>query len=129
MEDEAIMNIAVGPNKNAIPSTPSAGSGKGEDVVRRKHDITPISHLISERGRISSKVGTRGSLATTNILEALPEEAKTKSQELAEKFLRVFQNPVDYIAYLQSPEFAADLTAVCEDGKCGRFSLLPDLGM
>ena len=58
-------------------------------------------------------VGTRGSVATANVLEALPDAGKTREETLAERFLKVFQNPDEFIPYLSSEEFADDLALVC----------------
>ena len=85
-----------------------------DDVVRRHHDIQPISHIITDKGRAQQRMGTRGSVCTANALEAIPDVVRTKEQLIAERFLRVFQNPSDYIAYLSSVEFADDLATVCE---------------
>ena len=94
-----------------LESRESVGGGK---IIHRQHLVKTTSNVISDRGRITSKLGTRESLLTAKILEAIPDPAKTQSQLIAERFLHVFQNPIDCIAYLQSPEFAADLVEVCE---------------
>lgn len=72
-----------------------------------------MSNLINDNGRQKVKVGTRGSLLTHNILEALTEAKKTEIQNIADKFLKVFQNPVNYLSYLQSDAFATELMQVC----------------
>eukprot|EP00597_Dinobryon_sp_UTEXLB2267_P000795 CAMPEP_0170073404 /NCGR_PEP_ID=MMETSP0019_2-20121128/10839_1 /TAXON_ID=98059 /ORGANISM="Dinobryon sp., Strain UTEXLB2267" /LENGTH=565 /DNA_ID=CAMNT_0010282935 /DNA_START=107 /DNA_END=1804 /DNA_ORIENTATION=+ len=82
-------------------------------VERRHHPISTMSNLINDKGRQKVKVGTRGSLLTQNILEALTEAKKSDAQNIADKFLKVFQNPVNYITYLQSDTFAAELIQVC----------------
>jgi hypothetical protein len=50
-----------------------------------------------------------------NILEEIEEESKSEVDLLAEKFVQVFQNPVDYIRYLSSATFANDLIKVCQE--------------
>lgn len=60
-------------------------------------------------------MGTRGSIATMNILEEIQEETKTEVDELAEKFIQVFQSPTDFMRYLKSPTFANDLIRVCQE--------------
>ena len=85
-----------------------------DDVLRRKHDLQNISHIITDQGRNQQKLPTRGSVCTANILEAIPDIIKTKEQILAEKFLKVFQNPTEFLSYLSSQEFAKDLSEVCK---------------
>jgi hypothetical protein len=82
-------------------------------VQRRYHAPTTTANIIDDTGRQRVKMGTRGSVVTTNILQSLSEPKKTPAMRLAEKFLKVFQNPVDYISYLQSAAFAKDLIDVC----------------
>jgi Calcineurin-like phosphoesterase len=85
-----------------------------EDVMRRRHDIQAISHVITDKGRAQQKMGTRGSVCTANVLEALPDIKRTREQLLGERFLRVFQNPTEFIGYLSSEEFGNDLAIVCQ---------------
>ena len=85
-----------------------------DDVVRRRHEIQPISHVITDSGRAQQRMGTRGSVCTANALEAIPDIVRTREELIAERFLRVFQNPSDYIGYLSSEEFAFDLATVCQ---------------
>ena len=86
----------------------------GPSIVKRHHPLSTVTHVVQNEGKISrSKVSTRGSILTANILEAMPDVSKTETQHLAEKFIDVFQNPVEYIGYLQSPEFGSDLMKVC----------------
>jgi hypothetical protein len=74
-----------------------------------------VSHIIQEKGKVvQSKVGTRGSILTANILEAIPEPTKSDAQTIAQRFVQVFQSPVEHIDYLQSKQFGTDLIAVCE---------------
>lgn len=75
--------------------------------------VSNYSNIISDGGRKKVKVGTRGSVLTQSVLEAQADPVKTEAQTVAEKFLKVFQNPVNHIAYLQSKEFARDLVMVC----------------
>lgn len=95
-------------------SDESVISLNSEDVMRRRHDIQAISHVITDKGRAQKKMGTRGSVCTANVLEALPEIGRTREQLLGERFLRVFQNPTEFIGYLSSEEFGNDLAVVCQ---------------
>ena len=86
---------------------------EGNHIVKRQHPVSSKSFIISDKGTDQGKIGTRGSLLTSNILEALePENNKTRAQVIAEKFIQVFQSPVDHIDYLQSNGFASDLMEV-----------------
>lgn len=84
-------------------------------ITKRQHPLSALSHIIHETGRATDKIGTRGSLLTSNILDTMQEVRKTKGQQIAEKFLQIFQSPVDHIQYLQSPNFAHDLMTVCNE--------------
>ena len=93
-------------------SSPSpAGS---DEVIRRRHEIQAVSHIIMDKGRDQQRMGTRGSVCTANALEAIQDQVRTHEQMLAEKFLKVFQSPSDYIPYISSEEFGIDLAAVCQ---------------
>lgn len=84
-----------------------------EGMVQRRHrPVATESHLITDSGRQRVKMGTRGSVLTSNILQAINEPKKTPHQGIAEKFLQMFQDPVKYIAYLQSENFARELIQV-----------------
>jgi len=83
-------------------------------IKRRQHNIIAESNIIGDNDiRQRVKMGTRGSLLTSNILQATVEAQKTNAQLTAEKFLRVFQDPSKHIAYLSSQEFSNDLISVC----------------
>lgn len=85
-----------------------------EAMVKRRHrPVVNVSNVINDEGRQRVKMGTRGSLMTQNILQAISEPKKTSQQVIAEKFLEVFQDPVKYLVYLQSESFAKDLIEVC----------------
>lgn len=85
-----------------------------EGMVKRRHKpVTTVSHVINDEGRHKVRMGTRGSILTQNILQSMDEPKKTHAQVVAEKFLQVFQDPVKFIAYLQSPKFAEELIEVC----------------
>jgi len=84
-------------------------------VVRRRHMPVTTSNLIGDKGRQRVKMGTRGSITTQNILEAHGEPTKTPVQQIAERFLKMFQDPTNYITYLQSKSFATDLSLVCQE--------------
>lgn len=81
-------------------------------IKKRYHPISTISNVIDDNGRQRVRVGTRGSILTTNILQALAEPKKSPAEGIAEKFVKVFQNPANFIAYLSSPSFASDLIQV-----------------
>lgn len=89
-------------------------SATSQIIKRRQHNIVTESNIIGDNDiRQRVKMGTRGSLLTSHILQATVEAQKTEAQLLAEKFVRVFQDPSKHIAYLSSQEFSNDLIAVC----------------
>jgi hypothetical protein len=103
----------------ASTSPPESASASAKAAVeRRKHDIQAVSHTITDTGRVERKMGTRGSIATANVLEALDATAKSREQTLAERFLRVFEAPDEYVDYLSSAEFCDDLVLVCQVNMC-----------
>lgn len=84
-----------------------------EGMVKRRHRaIATVSHLIDDTGRHKVKMGTRGSILTQNILQAMTEPKRNPHQQIAEKFISMFQDPVKYIAYLQSEAFAQELIQI-----------------
>mmetsp|Transcript_19657 Transcript_19657/g.42679 ORF Transcript_19657/g.42679 Transcript_19657/m.42679 type:complete len:573 (-) Transcript_19657:147-1865(-) len=85
------------------------------NVQRRYHPVITESNIIGDNGRQRVKMGTRGSITTMNILQAAGEPMKTEVQGLAERFLKVFQDPTNYITYLQSDQFGKDLLQVCQE--------------
>lgn len=84
-------------------------------LIRSLPLFVTVSNIINDKGRQKVKVGTRGSLLTQNILEAITEAKRTDAQTIAEKFLKVFQNPVNYLTYLQSDAFADEIIKVCKE--------------
>lgn len=94
------------------------GSTTGTTVFR-KHELAPIQHVISDKGRETVKLGTRGSISTANVLQALEGGSgvndSSEGHDIAKKFLKIFQNPVDHATYLQSPDFASDVVALSEE--------------
>ena len=57
---------------------------EGNHIVKRQHPVSSKSFVISDKGTGQTKIGTRGSLLTNNILEALePENHKTRAQIIA----------------------------------------------
>lgn len=82
-------------------------------IVHRKHPMTPVQHVISDKGSESKKVARSGSLATSLILDDLPEVTKSYAEHLATKFENVFNHPVENMSYLSSAQYAHDLLAVC----------------
>ena len=85
-----------------------------EDITKRHHPISTITHVVQDKGVVSqARVGTRGSVMTENILQTIPEIEKTEAQFIAEKFVKVFSNPVEHMAYLQSSKFSSDLITLC----------------
>jgi hypothetical protein len=94
----------------------SMGGSNVEGTVFRKHELAPIQHVISDKGRETVKLGTRGSISTANVLQALEGGSEnSEGHDIAKKFIKIFQNPVDYASYLQSPDFASDVVALCEE--------------
>lgn len=92
----------------------SCGEAHGKHVMKRSHPLSTVTHIVANEGKVTkSKVGTRGSILTTNILEALPDQNKSDVESIAEKFIDVFQNPIENMMYMQSAEFAQDLMKVC----------------
>lgn len=91
-----------------------------DGIIQRHHDLTSVQYVVNDKGSAEQrKIGTRGSMQTTNILELmggdLQDEGKSNGHIIAEKFVSLFQNPVAHAAYLQSPDFATDLMTVCEE--------------
>jgi hypothetical protein len=92
---------------------------KNNSPIKRSHAAPVEQHLLETDskgmvGRNKARIGTRGSLSTSTILQAINEEAKSSAHEIAEKFLRMFQNPIEHYDYLHSQEFVDDLTLVCQ---------------
>jgi hypothetical protein len=83
-------------------------------VVHRKHPLNHQTNLISDDGNVKKQVATRGSVATAAVLRSLPDPKKSPSMLLAERFLSAFQKPIEYMTYLQSPDFANDLIEICD---------------
>lgn len=82
-------------------------------VKRRHHPVITESNIIDDNdGRQKVKMGTRGSILTSNILLASVEVQKTSAQSISEKFLEVFRDPTKHISYLSSKQFANDLIEV-----------------
>ena len=70
--------------------------------------------MIQEKGKIvQTKMGTRGSVETEHLLQAMTDPVKTEAQNIALKFIQVFQNPVEHMSYLESTKFSNDLMTVC----------------
>ena len=90
------------------------------NVLKRQHPISTVTHQINDKGAVAhAKIGTRGSIMTENVLQAIAEAITTKSptQLIAEKFVHVFQNPleVENMSYMQSSKFSTDLMTLCMD--------------
>ena len=113
LEDEERMSKS---SSGSGGKAPIVRESVGGGIITHRQNGLPVngSHVISDKGRTSVKIGTRESLLTSKILEAMPDPVKTKEQVLAEKFIAIFQHPLDNIAYLQSAAFANDLIQVCE---------------
>lgn len=95
-------------------TTVSSSSSKTSGSSKKQLTVSNYSNIISDNnGRKKVKVGTRGSVLTQSVLEAQADPVKTDAQLIAEKFLKVFQNPVNHINYLSSKEYARDLVIVC----------------
>ena len=85
------------------------------EIIKKKHPLNKTTNLITDDGSVVQKmVASRGSIATTKVLRALPEMGVSATMQLAEKFVNCFKNPVEYIDYLQSKEFASDLIDICD---------------
>ena len=83
-------------------------------IVHRKHPLNQQTHMISDEGTNRKNVATRGSIATSNILRSLPDPVKSPAVVLAERFMAAFQKPIEYMSYLQSRDFAADIIEICD---------------
>lgn len=98
-------------------SDPMPSDNLGKKIAHRPHGLVTKTHVITDNfGREQVDLGTRGSMLTTKIVgKALDSKIQDQSEEqmLAEKFIQIFQNPVDYIPYLNSSVFANDLIKVC----------------
>lgn len=86
------------------------------NITKRSHYVSGKSHIIFEDHCEEESIGTRGSILTKNVLEEIPDVIKSETELLAQKFIQVFKNPVDYIPYLKSDTFANDLIKVCQEG-------------
>jgi hypothetical protein len=83
-------------------------------ILQRKHPLNNESHHITDDGNVRKQVATRGSIATDKILRSIGDPQKSPSMILAERFLSAFQKPLEYMAYLQSRDFANDLIEMCD---------------
>mmetsp|Transcript_8817 Transcript_8817/g.13197 ORF Transcript_8817/g.13197 Transcript_8817/m.13197 type:complete len:551 (-) Transcript_8817:239-1891(-) len=83
-------------------------------IVHRKHPLNQQTHLITDDGSTKRAVATRGSVATANILRSLPDPSKSPAMVLAERFMAAFKNPIEYMTYLQSRDFASDIIEICD---------------
>jgi len=99
------------PGGNGVIGRESCGGGV---ITHRSNSIPTSSVMISDKGRHSAKLGTRESLGTAKILEAMPDPVKSPEQVIAEKFVNVFQHPLEHIDYLQSAQFGNELITMCE---------------
>jgi hypothetical protein len=72
------------------------------------------SHIIHDNGRMNARVARSGSLLTSQVLEAIPDPKKSPAQVIAESFIKLFQNPLDHLVYLQSKDFAKHMIEVCQ---------------
>lgn len=83
-------------------------------ITKRKHPISAVSHVITDKGRSVVQLGTqRGSVLTKSILEEMSDPRMSPAEQIASKFLEIFKSPTDYLPYLQSAAFAYDITMVC----------------
>ena len=84
-------------------------------IMKRTHPLNKTTNIITDEGTVTQKmVASRGSIATSNMLRALPEAPVSETMKLAQKFHDCFQCPVNYIDYLQSKEFANELIDICD---------------
>jgi hypothetical protein len=101
--------------KSKVDTLEAEISKTSSDIVKRRHPLNKTTNMITDDGTVTQKlVASRGSIATTNVLRALPEIGVSSTMQLAQKFSDCFQNPVNYIDYLQSKEFANDLIDMCD---------------
>ena len=114
LEDDQAMNCNNNGKKSGGKTPVVRESCGGGTITHRSNSIPTSSVVIDDKGRHSAKLGTRESLGTAKILEAMPDPVKSKEQLLAEKFISVFHHPLDHIGYLQSAQFGNDLMQVCE---------------
>jgi hypothetical protein len=82
-------------------------------ILQRKHQFLNETYLITDEGQERAPMATRGSMLTSNILRALPEQKSTPMTKLAQGFLEAFKNPLQHLTYLKSNEFANDLIELC----------------
>lgn len=101
--------------KTKVEQLESEISRSSSDIRKRTNTLNKTTNLITDDGTVQQKmVASRGSIATTNILRALPEVGMSATMQLAHKFSDCFKNPVNYIEYLQSKEFANDMIDMCD---------------
>ena len=93
---------------------------KNSSPIKRSHPAPRDQHMITDAGdstspvtRVKARIGTRGSIATSTVLQTIEEEEKSQAVLIAEKFIRIFQNPLDYVDYLHGQEFVDELTFIC----------------
>lgn len=90
-------------------------SRTSSDIIKRRHPLNKNTTIITDDGTVTQKmVASRGSIATTGVLRALPDVGVSSTMQLAQKFSDCFKNPVKYIEYLQSKEFANELIDMCD---------------
>ena len=100
---------------NKLSSLEAEMAKTSSDIIKRRHPLNKTTNLISDEGTVTQKmVASRGSIATTNVLRALPDVGVSATMQLAQKFSDCFKNPVNYIDYLQSKEFANELIDMCD---------------
>jgi len=109
LEDDVVMSKGRGSKQPIVRE--SCGGGI---ITHRSNSIPTSSVMISDKGRHSAKLGTRESLGTSKILEAMPDPVKSAEQLLSEKFIQVFSAPTEHLSYLSSAQFGNDLIKVCE---------------
>jgi hypothetical protein len=101
---------------NLINFTKINQAAASVEIQRRTHKVSPNTYVIHDKGKIiQSKMGTRGSILTANALSAIPEREKNEIYSIAQKFIKVFQNPEGYLAYIKSEQFASELITLCEE--------------
>eukprot|EP01041_Mallomonas_annulata_P004999 gene4999-10004_t len=84
-------------------------------IVHRKHPVAQVQNVVSDKGNQKVKVGRSGSIATSMVLEAIPESTRSAEEQIAEKFISVFDHPLDHLNYLQSAKFAHDIIKLCKN--------------
>ena len=114
-----LMNVAAERKEEAAVADAAAsakdGPTFGKDVLKRRHPLEPVQHMIASDGtRMTGKLGRR-SMATSRILDGMKViNKKSKSHKLAKKFIEIFRDPTAHVDYLTSQNFASETLQLCD---------------